>query len=199
MTSACVASRSAALALVLSAGPVAAFAAEGWRVTLGEITVAVPLRPGGGFEARTSSLHGSLRLGAQAAPLPVTGTLSVDLRTIETGISLRDRHLRENYLEVERGEGFDTAELTELRLLDATGTGFQGRTGFVAMLRLHDTRKQVAGTAELRQTDTDVRVDASFPLVLTDFGIQPPQYMGVGVGDRLLVRAVFVATQEKAP
>jgi hypothetical protein len=36
-------------------------------------------------------------------------------------------------------------------------------------------------------------VTATFPLSLTDFGIEPPQYMGVGVGNRLVVKVSFLA------
>ena len=43
------------------------------------------------------------------------------------------------------------------------------------------------------------RVRAEFPLVLTDFGISPPEYLGVGVGSKLLVKAQFPATPAPEP
>ena len=37
-------------------------------------------------------------------------------------------------------------------------------------------------------------MEASFPLTLTDFGIEPPEYLGVGVANKLLVKVRFTAT-----
>ena len=51
----------------------------------------------------------------------------------------------------------------------------------------------IGGSAELKREAGGMRVSASFPLVLTDFGIEPPQYMGVGVGNRLIVKVTFLA------
>jgi polyisoprenoid-binding protein YceI len=166
--------------------------APAWRITQGDVRIAVPLRPGGAFEARTSSLAGTLTLSV-AQPVLLAGELSVDLATIDTGIALRNRHLRENYLEIAKGPGFDKAVLSELRLHDAKGEGFEGRSAFTATLRLHGLSRPVTGTTEIRREGTGVRVTASFPLTLTDFGIEPPQYMGVGVGNRLIVRVAFTA------
>jgi hypothetical protein len=109
----------ATLALTLSA---AALLAEGaaWRAERGEVRVVCPLTVGGSFEARTSSLSGTLALVA-SQPLALAGALAVDLRTLDTGIDLRSEHMRDSYLEVGRGEGFDSAVLSEIRLRTAAG------------------------------------------------------------------------------
>jgi hypothetical protein len=39
-----------------------------------------------------------------------------------------------------------------------------------------------------------VSVAATFVLVLSEFDITAPQYMGVGVGDRLIVEVTFAAS-----
>jgi polyisoprenoid-binding protein YceI len=155
------------------------------------------MRPGGAFEAKTTSLSGTLTLGA-SKPALLKGEISVDLATIDTGIGLRNQHLREKYLEVPRGRGFDKAVLSEVRLDQADGEGFQGKTGFAGKLLLHGTSRDVAGTAEIRREGSEARVDASFPLTLTDFGIEPPEYLGVGVANKLLVKVRFSATPGSA-
>jgi polyisoprenoid-binding protein YceI len=181
------------------AGAAAIQAAEpaSWRVEQGDLRIAVPLRPGGAFEAKTTSLSGKLAL-ASAQPVALSGELSVDLATIDTGIALRNQHLRENYLQIAKGAGFDKAVLTEIRLSEANGEGFEGTSGFAGTLRLHGVSRPVAGTAEVRRQAPGVRISATFPLTLTDFGIEPPQYMGVGVGNKLIVKVVFVAKGEAA-
>lgn len=183
----------AAALLVLLPGLVAPAAAAGFRVERGQVRITVPLRPGGAFEARTSALSGTVRVGS-GRPLPLGGELSLDLASIDTGIALRNQHLREKYLEVAKGAGFDRAVLSDIRLPEASGETFEGRTPFSGTLLLHGVSRPVSGTSEIRREGQGVRVEARFPLELTEFGIVPPEYLGVGVASRLLVAVELVAT-----
>lgn len=169
-----------------------------WRVDSGDVRILVPLKPGGAFEAKTASLRGQLIPGS-SRPLAVSGEIAVDLASIDTGISLRNRHLREKYLEVARGPGYDEAVLSDLVLAEADGTEFRGKTPFTARLLLHGVQRPVSGKSEIRSAAAGVRVDAEFLLILPDFGIEPPQYMGVGVTSRLVVRVSFDARPAEGP
>jgi len=179
----------AAFAALLSCGAPTVGAAV-WQVSRADVRVVCPMQPGGAFEARTTALSGTLTPGS-GKPVALAGEVAVDLATLDTGIELRNTHLRENYLEVQKGAGFDKAVLSEIRLSDADGEAFRGRTGFTGMLSLHGQKKPVAGTAEIRAEGAGVRVEANFPLALSDFGIEAPMYMGVGVANRLLLRVSF--------
>jgi len=181
----------AALGLLLGVLGAREADAQSWRATRGDLRIAVPLRPGGGFEAKTTALKGTLAL-AGAEPVQLTGGLELDLTTIDTGISLRNQHLRENYLEVAK-PGFDKAVLSEIRLPEARSETFEGRSSFAGMLKLHGVSRAIGGSAEVKREGGGVRVNASVPLALTDFGIEPPQYMGVGVANRLVVKVTFLA------
>jgi len=176
--------------------PAAAATATAWRIERGEVRITVPMKPGGAFEAKTSSLSGTLTLGT-GRPLPLHGRLRVDLATIDTGIGLRNRHLRENYLEVSKGPGFEEAVLSDLVLEAAGGADFQGKTRFAGTLLLHGVEHRVEGEAEIRPAGLAMAIRARFRLNLTDFGIEPPEYLGVGVTDRLLVNVVFNATADE--
>jgi polyisoprenoid-binding protein YceI len=156
------------------------------------------LRPGGAFAATTPSLSGTLTLEG-AKPAHLIGEVSMDLTTIDTGIALRNQHLKENYLEVAKGEGFNKAVLSDLHLTDASGETFDGTTGFTGTMLLHGVKRPVAGTVEIHAEGTSRRVRAEFPLVLTDFGVTPPEYLGVGVGSKLLVKVTLAATPVKLP
>jgi len=173
-------------------------AAQQYEVSGGTVRITVPLKPGGAFEAKTTTLAGTLTMGAPGKPQAVTGELSIDLRTIDTGIALRNEHLRDKYLEVSKGQGYDRAVLSNIALTDADSPSFRGSIGFKGNLTLHNTQTQVEGKSEIRDEGADVRVEASFLLTLTDFGVTPPEYMGVGVGSRLLVKVAFTAHPAKA-
>jgi polyisoprenoid-binding protein YceI len=148
---------------------------------------------GGSFEAKTDSLKGTIVL-ATGRPPALSGDLTVDLRTLDTGIGLRNDHLRGEYLEVGRGADFDAATLTAIRLGDIDPATFQGRTSFRGTFLLHGTRRPVTGQAEIRREGSSVRVEASFPVVLADYGIPKPQYLGVGVKSEVQVKVSLVAT-----
>jgi polyisoprenoid-binding protein YceI len=184
----------AAVVGLLASVPCRSLAAEGlpWRLERGDLRVVVPLKPGGAFEAKTLALSGTLTLGG-TNPVLLNGEITVDLASIDTGIALRNKHLRENYLELAKGRGFDKATLSKIRVADANDERFQGRTAFTGILLLHGVAREVAGTGEIRRESTGVRVEASFPLTLTDFGVQPPEYLGVGVANKVLVKVAFLA------
>jgi polyisoprenoid-binding protein YceI len=183
-------------ALLATAG----FAAEGpsWRVEKGDVKIVVPLKPGGAFAATSSALTGTLTLEG-AKPARLAGDVSMDLSSIDTGIALRNQHLREKYLEVAKGEGFNRAVLSDIQLAAATGETFDGTTPFTGTMLLHGVKRPVAGTVEIHTEGTNRRVRAEFPLELTEWSVVPPEYLGVGVGSKLLVKVNITATPVKLP
>jgi hypothetical protein len=114
----------ALIGLGLTIGSAAAAAqatSTAYPITNAHVAVICPLTVGGSFEARTSAVVGSL--GVEDASRAVTGAVQVDLATLETGIELRDQHMKQVYLEIGRGDTFATARLEEIGvgLLTALG------------------------------------------------------------------------------
>jgi polyisoprenoid-binding protein YceI len=165
--------------LALAAAPLVAVGQQA-RVAGAQIRVTCPMTVGGSFEAKTSALTGALTL-ASASPAAYSGELTADLRTLDTGIELRDDHMRNEYLEVGKGDGFATAVLSAISLGNVDADTVQGRTAFTGMLRLHGVKKPIAGQADIKRSAGSMRIDATFPVTLSDFGIAKPQYLGVGV------------------
>jgi polyisoprenoid-binding protein YceI len=189
-----------ALAVALTLCPAVARPAEtpAYRVVRGEIRVICPLTVGGLFETKTTAISGTVSPEA-APPGALGGELRVDLSSLDTGIELRNTHLREKYLEVARGAEFATAVLSAVHLDKAKAPGFQGQTPFTGTLLLHGTRRPVAGQADIHSEGNDVRVVASFPVRLDDYGIASPRYLGVGVKNEVQVKVSLVAAPETAP
>lgn len=157
------------------------------RVTGAHVSVVCPLTIGGSFEAKTKALTGDIAMSAEN-PTTVTGDLVVDLQTLETGIGLRDRHMRTKYLEVERGPEFAKAHVREIRLDQPTG-----KTTFHAVLALHGQTKEVNGTADIKADAGGYKLTASFPVRVSEFGIPEPTYLGVGVKDQVEIRVNLAA------
>jgi polyisoprenoid-binding protein YceI len=163
------------------------------RVTTGEVSVNCPLTIGGSFDAKTNAVTGEVTVGSGPQEA-LKGDLLVDLRKLQTGIGLRDRHLRENYLEVKKGDEFAAARLEDIRV-----EALQGKTSFKAMLTLHGQKREVTGTANIKQNGDGYQVDADFPVRYADFGIAEATYLGVGVKEQVHVRANFVVAPSAAP
>ena len=187
----------ATTALTLHAASARAVDGPSYRVRRGDVRVVCPLTVGGLFETKTTSITGTVAVEG-GTPSSLSGELSVDLATLDTGIDLRNTHLREKYLEVGRGAEFATAVLSGVRLDKAGSPTFRGPTPFTATLLLHGTRRPVAGQAEIQNEGSDVRVVASFPVRIDDYGIAPPRYLGVGVKNEVQVKISLVVTPEAA-
>jgi polyisoprenoid-binding protein YceI len=176
-------------ALALSSSSTFAAAEERLHVAGGDVTIVCPLTVGGSFEARTKALSGLVG-PAQEQAGAIDGALLVKLDSLETGIGLRDRHLRENYLEVGKGSGYDVATLENIRIEKGDGKGT-----FHATLLLHGQKREVSGTSTLRRrSDGTTHVDAEFPLKVSEFEIPKPTYLGVGVRDEIQVKVAFNAS-----
>jgi polyisoprenoid-binding protein YceI len=184
--------KSILLGLALAGATV--MAANTWRVGQGDVRVICPMTIGGSFDAKTTALSGSVTAMASGSPA-FDGSLAVDLRTLDTGIGLRNEHLREKYLEVEKGPAFGTATLSGIDLKGFNPDAPEGKGSFTGVLTLHGVTKTVTGAVELRQTGADLHVRASFPVTLTDYGIPKPRYLGIGVKDTVQVEVTLVVSR----
>ena len=166
--------------------------ANTWHVGPGDVRVICPLTIGGSFDARTAALSGSV-IASTNGSRTFDGSLAVDLRTLDTGIALRNEHLREKYLEVDKGPGFDAATLSELNLTGFNPDAPEGKGSFAGLLTLHGVTKAVTGDVDLRQSGAGLRVKASFRVDLSDYSIPKPRYLGVGVTNTVQIEVAFVA------
>ena len=169
-------------------------APAGWTVSSGDVRVRCRMTVGGSFDAITSALAGTLR-GGPRGTVEVDGELRVDLATLGTGIALRDDHLRDSYLEIERGPAFRHAVLTGITLRESLPDG-DGRheTAFTGTLTLHGVEREIEGEAALRRRDGRLHVEATLSLSLEAFDIPPPRYLGVGVRDEVRITIAFDAS-----
>ena len=181
----------AAAAFAVAFAHIAGAAAATWSVDQAAVRVICPMTVGGSFDAKTTSLRGALTSGTRGVAGAFEGSLAVDLRTLDTGIDLRNSHLRENYLEVDKGPAFDSATLSEIDVKGFTEETTDARTTFAGSLTLHGVTRRITGAAEIRRAGDGLRVKASFAVVLADYGIAKPRFLGVGVKDVVQVEVDF--------
>jgi polyisoprenoid-binding protein YceI len=164
-----------------------------WQASRSDVRVVCPMTVGGSFDAKTTALRGAVTPGASGWSA-FEGTFAVDLRTLDTGIGLRNEHLRKHYLEVDKGSGYDQAVVSEIELKGLNPDAPAGKGSFTGSLSLHGVKKAVAGSVDVRPAGAGLRVKASFPVSLSDYGIPEPRYLGIGVRNTVQVEVAFAVT-----
>jgi len=127
---------------------------------------------------------------------PAKGTLQVDgknvqgnfefqVATLDTGIDLRNEHMREKYLNVKE---HPTAklEIKNLQLKEdfSLAKPQVNETSFEGQLTLHGVTKSIRGKFKVGDKRD---VSAEFKIKLSDFNVDIPKYLGVTVADEVNV------------
>jgi len=100
----------------------------------------------------------------------------LDLNTIKTGIGLRDRHMRENYLETKK---FPFAEFTG-KLTDMPGLeeGQKSEVSAMGLFKIHGVEKEIEVKGYLTKIRSDyIQLEANFKVLLSDYKIDIPKVM----------------------
>lgn len=135
-----------------------------------QVEVDVTLSPAGSFKAKTVQIKGhAVKRGSKV----FAKNILVNLRSLKTGIELRDRHTLD-YLNVKK---FPVAVLVKASGEDGKGEG---------IIKIKGIQKPISGTYELE----DNKLKAKFNLKLSDFDITGIRYMGVGVKDEVELTVV---------
>lgn len=133
--------------------------------------VDVVLVPAGDFKAKTQDVKGEV---IQEGDTVRAENIIVNLKSLKTGISLRDKHAKDKYLQVDK--------YPEAILLHATGKGGKGK----GRVKIRGVEKDVEGSYAIENGF----LKADFPIKLSDYGITGVKYMGLGVDDKVNIHVV---------
>ena len=139
------------------------------------------------IEGKGDGPEGDLQIRDDGKNVVIGGALKVDMKSYNTGISLRDRHMKEKYLEVEK---FQVATLTlkDISLVkEQLQKNPETKAGFDGTLELHGVQKPVHGEFTLKPAASGggYTVAAKFPLKLSDYAITVPSFAGITVADQV--------------
>lgn len=145
--------------------------------------------------ARTTAT-GSLRIEARTSELRVEEDpqgmvrIAVPLAGLDTGIALRNRHLREKYLQTDQ---YPNAELTvERGALAFPEPGQTTTRSLAGTMKLHGASRSVTFTYSARRDGAAYQVHGAVRININDYGVDTPQFLGVKVDPRVDVTIDFV-------
>lgn len=140
-----------------------------------------------------SKLEGSLKVENNLA----TGKIIFDLESLDTNINLRNRHMKEKYLETNK---YKNAELTieKLKIPDQAflNNAETVMIPFDGVLFLHGVRRPVKGLSKIQIKKNTLTGTADFEVHLSDYNIETPSYLGVTVANDVQLSVNFLAEEK---
>jgi len=117
--------------------------------------------------------------------------ITVPLANLTTGIGLRDRHMKEKYLEIAK---YPSATLTVARsALKLPSGADKVEADAPTTVNIHGKARPVTVHYDVKRDGSTLTTHGTFRINITDFGINVPSYLGVTVKPDIEVSANFRA------
>jgi polyisoprenoid-binding protein YceI len=132
--------------------------------------------------------------------LTLLGTATFMLDSLDTGIKLRNKHMKKKYLETDQ---YPQAKFTFTKaLLPETlksGNGAVKKTPFEGILFIHGVEKSISGIANIERKENEISVLAAFGLKVSDFNIAIPSFAGITMAENVDVQVQLSSPFTKIP
>lgn len=121
----------------------------------------------------------------------LVGEFIVNLKDFTTDMDLRDEHMKEKYLEVEK-KGFDKAILKINQKITSIlpTSGAWEPQGLTGLLTLHGVTKEVPLNCKLTVKDSRAVGAVNFKIKVQDYKIDIPSFAGITMTDEVAVKVL---------
>ena len=119
----------------------------------------------------------------------------VDLASLDTGLGLRNRHMRENYLETDKYPLTTYAATVEA--VRSAGNGGLLITARGTM-NLHGVERELDLGCEVTSNHELYRASCSFEVLLSDYDIKIPSLMFMKISDAISIELVFFLSRAES-
>jgi polyisoprenoid-binding protein YceI len=156
------------------------------------------------IEGKTANLTGGFAVDPQNTSSGVTGLFQVDLRTLRTGIEMRDEHMRERHLQTDQYPFAYFSIESVSGLPAALKSDSTYAVSGAGMFYIHGGKRSIPISLEVRahagdHTSEGIRVRAKFSLNLDEFGIPRPRAVFLKLAETINVEVIFTAYNNLAP
>lgn len=142
-------------------------------------------------KAAKDTLKGDLTLKGNT----LSGTAKFALSSLKTGIAMRDRHMKENYLKVaEHPEALLTLNPTTLpEDVVATKDVAEKSVPFTGTLTVKGIQNPVTGTVLISRKESALKFAFDFNTKISKHGMELPSFMGVTVAEDVKISVAINA------
>jgi polyisoprenoid-binding protein YceI len=114
-----------------------------------------------------------------------TGTVTVDLRSLDTGIELRNRHMRDNHLHT---DSFPNAVFVIDSIRSRTATAEGAEVMAHGTMTIHGTSRPISAAGTVQSVSgAGMRIQTEFPLVITAYGIPRPEFLFLKLAEEVKI------------
>lgn len=114
------------------------------------------------------------------------GTLTFSLDSLDTGMKLRNNHLKKKYLETDK---YPQATFENLKFKlpnNPQSTEYSlEKIPFKGRLTLHGVTRDITGEASVKRSGQSLMIEAGFGIKITAFKIDIPSFAGITVADEV--------------
>jgi polyisoprenoid-binding protein YceI len=133
------------------------------------------------FEGVTNSIDGYLTHTGDDIGTDGELYFEVDLRTLDTGIGLRNRHMREEYLHTDK---FPYARFNG-RIAETQPSGGKTKVKVRGIMDIHGVKRPMEVGGSVTQTGDRLRINTTFDVRLTDHKIEVPKFMFLKIDENM--------------
>lgn len=140
------------------------------------------------FEGITKNIDGYIYLDKTQSLDSSQLYFEVELNTLDTGIGLRNRHMREEYLETDKFPyTYFTGKFATMKLRDDGNYDVEVN----GKMFIHGITKQVLISGVMIKTEDGFNISSSFEVKLTDYNIDIPKIMFLKIDETMKLEVDF--------
>jgi polyisoprenoid-binding protein YceI len=156
------------------------------------------------IEGTSTKLDGGFSVDPANTASGVSGIFRVDLRTLRTGIEMRDEHMRTKHLETDKFP-FAYLQITSIGgLPPSLDTGKTYSVTGAAMFYIHGSKRAIQLSTEVVRRSKADGTDAlttrtRFAMNLDEFGISRPKALFLKLAETINLEVIFTSYNNLAP
>ena len=133
------------------------------------------------FEGTTNKIDGFIAYDGNGLTTNSELYFEVDLRTLDTGIGLRNRHMREDYLHTNK---YPYAKFTG-NIVDATPSGGKTKVKVKGSMDIHGVKRSMDISGTISGSGDRLRITTTFDVSLPNHNIEVPQFMFMKIDENM--------------
>ena len=142
------------------------------------------------FEGITSAVEGFIKWDST-----LTNNSRIELKiyldSLDTGIGLRNTHMRDNYLETDK---YPLAQFSGRIINQTQKTKLESEVETEGLLKIHGVERKQKIIGTLYDYGKSFKLECSFKILLSDFNIEQPSFLFISVDNEIGIECIIYLT-----